>query len=62
VQLGNKPASDKAYSDFRHRRAPSGKVHLTAYGLARKLCAEPFGYARDGSFASRRRRAIRSIA
>src|SRR5215475_5164728 len=39
-----------------------GKVHLTAYGLARKLCAEPFGYARDGSFASRRRRAIRSIA
>jgi hypothetical protein len=31
-----------------------GRVHLTAYGLARKLWAEPFGDARDGSFTSAR--------
>src|SRR5215831_5159707 len=38
-----------------------GKVHLTAYGLARKLWAEPFGDFRDSSFASRRRCAAAAL-
>src|SRR5499427_153047 len=40
VQLGNKPTSDKAYSDFRHRRAPSKERSSYCLGSCAKAPCE----------------------
>src|SRR5262245_31875447 len=44
VQLGNKPTSDKAYSDFRHRRDPSRESSSYCLQSCAEVCVKQCGY------------------
>ena len=53
VQLGNKPTSDKANSDFRHRRSPFREGASYRLRSCAKACAKQFDCVRDSAFISR---------
>src|SRR5262249_62228191 len=54
MQLGDKAASDKAHSDFRHRRAPSRE--------SSSYCLRPCAKALGGAVRRRPRRLVRIAA
>src|ERR1700745_1465830 len=53
VQLGDTPASDNDYSDFRHRRIPFRESVSYRLRSCAKVVRQAFGCGRDRAFASR---------